>query len=376
MTGKDSHGKDKKAQRVRLQRFYLAQTNYLIGYILVSVCWLSGEYTGDALAFSSHFIFGFGTQGAFLLAFKSGFNKRFSDPSLANMQLATGAVLVTYLMIFLGDLRGSMLLLYPLGLMFGIFQLSMRAYLLHSAFALGCYSLLLAVEFYFDLSPRDTTVQLIEWSVLTCFLGWLCIFGSYVRKLREELRQRHSTLQVHQETLKGMMGQLEDLAATDSLTGLANRRHFIDEARRRIQMLGHGRALGIALVDMDHFKCINDTHGHAAGDEVLQGFARVAADNLRGGDLVARFGGEEFILLLNNSDMDSLRHCLERIRKAFSQTRFACLPENTYCTLSAGLSLIYPGDELEACISDADQALYRAKEAGRNRCEAHDAVYA
>ncbi|QJD58780.1 GGDEF domain-containing protein [Pseudomonas sp. gcc21] len=376
MTGKDSNVSEAKALALRLQRLYLAQSNYFIGYVLIAVAWLSGEYVGNTLTFISHFVLGIVTQFGFWLAFKSGFNKRFTDPSLTNIQIVTGTLLVTYLIIFLGDLRGSMLLLYPMGVIFGVFGLSMRAYVLHSVLALGGYSVVLAFEFYFDLSQRDPTVQLMEWFALSCFLSWLCVVASYVRKLREELQQRHSTLKSHQETLKGMMGQLQDLAATDSLTGLANRRHFIDESRRRIQLLGPGKTLGIALVDLDHFKLINDNYGHAAGDEVLQGFARVAAENLRGGDLVARFGGEEFILLLNNSDMVSLQHCLNRIRNAFSQTQFTCLPEGTFCTLSAGLTLVYPGDELDACISDADHALYRAKNSGRNRCEVFEPAHA
>lgn len=376
MTGTDSTNKDAKAQALRLQRFYLAQTNYGIAYVLVALAWLSGEYTGNGMTFASHFVIAIAIQACFLLLLKSGLNKRFKDPSLASIQIVTGTVLVTYLMIFLGDLRGSMLMLYPMGLIFGIFQLSPRSYLLHSIFALCCYAAMIAVEFRFHLSERDLTTQLVEWAALACFLGWICVFAGYVRKLKEQLQERHSTLRLHQETLKGMMGQLQDLAATDSLTGLPNRRHFIDESRRRIQLLGPGKTLGIALVDLDHFKHVNDTCGHAAGDEVLQGFARVAAENLRGGDLVARFGGEEFILLLNNSDMVSLRHCLDRIRNAFSRTEFPCLPEGTYCTLSAGLTLIQPGDELEACISAADQALYQAKNAGRNRCEAFETAYA
>ena len=212
MTGMDSKNKDAKAQRLRLQRFYLAQTNYLIGYILISVAWVSGEYVGNALTLISHFILGTGTQAGFWLILKTGLNKRFKDPSLASLQIATGTVLVSYLMVFLGDLRGSMLLLYPMGLIFGVFQLGTRSYLLHSVLALGCYAAVLTVEHHFRLSNRDLSIQLIEWAALACFLGWLCVFAGYVRKLREQLQHRHSALRAHQETLKGMMGQLQDLA--------------------------------------------------------------------------------------------------------------------------------------------------------------------
>ena len=204
MTGTDSINRDAKAQALRLQRFYLAQMNYLIGYILISVAWVSGEYVGNSLTLITHFILGIGTQAGFWVILKSGLNKHFRDPSLASLQIATGTVLVSYLMMFLGDLRGSMLLLYPMGMIFGVFQLDNRSYLLHSILALGCYAAVLLVENHFRLSNRDLSIQLIEWAALACFLGWLCVFAGYVRKLKEQLQHRHSTLRLHQETLKGM----------------------------------------------------------------------------------------------------------------------------------------------------------------------------
>ena len=374
MTATDS--KESKQQTLRLQRFYLGQINYLISYSVIVVAWLVGQYDGTLLAAASHVLLGIFTQGGFFLLFISGLNLRFRDPSLTSPQIVVASLLVTYLLLHTDDIRGSLLMLYPLTLLFGVFMLSMRAFIIHAAFALACFSALLSYEMWFTESAREPSADLLEWFILACFLTWLCLFGSYVRELQERLQRRHQTLQVHQETLKGMMGQLQSLAATDALTGLANRRHFLNEAERRINLLGPSRTLGIALIDLDHFKRINDRFGHAAGDEVLQGFANLAKENLRGDDLVARFGGEEFILLLGNSDMATLNHCVERIRQTFSQCSFSGLPEDMRCTLSAGLSLIRPGENLETCIQQADQALYQAKENGRNRCEAHPASHA
>ena len=119
------------------------------------------------------------------------------------------------------------------------------------------------------------------------------------------MRQRRFALQAHQDTLRGMMRQLEDLVATDELTGLFNRRHFLRLATRELEHLDHGRHHGLALIDLDHFKRINDAHGHAAGDRVLQTFAAVARACLRDGDIIARYGGEEFVLLLPNTDAES-----------------------------------------------------------------------
>jgi len=368
--------KESRNQALRLQRFYLAQTSYLICYSVIAVAWLVGQYNGELWHAASHVVLGLATQGAFFAMFLTGLNLRFRDPSLTSPQIAVATMLVTYLLAQTTDIRGSLLMLYPLSLLFGVFMLSMRSFITHAAFALACYTLLLIYEINLGSYDRELSASLLEWLILACFLTWLCLFGSYVRELQERLQRRHQTLQVHQETLKGMMGQLQSLAATDALTGLANRRHFLNEAERRIHLLGPPRTLGLALIDLDHFKRINDRFGHAVGDEVLRGFAELARANLRGDDLIARFGGEEFILVLGNSDLATLTHCVERIREAFSRVHFAGLPEDMFCTLSAGLCLIRADDDLEKCIQQADQALYLAKENGRNRCEAYEHMHA
>jgi len=293
-----------KFQALRLQRFYLAQINYLITYVVIGVAWVTEQYDASAWMAITHVLLGLATQSVFLLALVS-------------------------------------------------------------------FGSLIAIESYFSPTAPNITLSLVQWFILACFLGCLTMTGSYIRVLRERLQQRHSTLQAHQETLRGMMGQLQNLATTDGLTGLANRRYFIDETRRRMTLMRPGQLLGVALIDLDHFKRINDLYGHAAGDEVLQGFASLARESLRDGDLVARFGGEEFVILLSNTDLGALHQCLDRIRDNFAKTQFTSLPDGVHCTLSAGLSLIQQEDDLEVCLNNADQALYLAKNSGRNRCEHH-----
>lgn len=241
VTEMDSSTQQKRFQALRLQRFYLAQINYTITYVLMLMTWLAGLYTGSFGQWISHYVLGALTQGAIFVLFKSNLNLRFKDPSLTNLQLITATVLITYLLYFLVDLRGITLMLYPIVLIFGVFQLSIAAFIAHAVFAVACYTALLSFEYAVGSTPRPFTVQLLEWLILACFLGWLSLFGNYVRGLREGLQQRHSTLKQHQETLKGMMGQLRSLAETDSLTSLPNRRHFLAEAQRRIDLLEPGK---------------------------------------------------------------------------------------------------------------------------------------
>ena len=360
-----------KFQALRLQRFYLAQVNYLITYLVIGVAWAAGQYDGSAWMATSHVMLGIATQAVFFLLFKTGLNLRFAEPSLSNPQIVVAILLTTYMLAFSMSLRGSLIMVYANILIFGIFQLSRRDLLLQAGFALACFGGLIAAESYRAPNAQNLTLHLVQWFILACFLGCLTITGSYIRQLRERLQQRHSTLQAHQETLRGMMGQLQNLATTDGLTGLANRRYFIDETRRRMTLMRPSQMLGVALIDLDHFKRVNDLYGHAAGDEVLQGFATLARESLRDGDLVARFGGEEFVILLNNTDLGALHQCLERIRTRFAELQFPSLPEGIHCTFSAGLSLVRQEDDLEMRLNDADQALYLAKASGRNRCEHH-----
>jgi len=207
--------------------------------------------------------------------------------------------------------------------------------------------------------------------VLLVTLVWMCLFVGYVYRLRQRMRQRRFALQAHQQTLRGMMRQLEDLASTDELTGLYNRRHFLRRAEAELSRLRPGHRSGLALIDLDHFKRINDLHGHATGDRVLQTFASVARSCLRDDDVLARYGGEEFVLLLPDTDADQFRACCERLREAFATAQPLDVQlQAGHLSLSIGLTLLREGDDLDESLQRADEALYRAKGNGRNRCEA------
>lgn len=365
-----------KFQTLRLQRFYLAQLNYAITYAVIGAAWLVGQYNASGAMAASHVMLGVTLQAILFGMFKSGLNLRFRDPSLTSPQIVIAMLLLTYLLAFSGEFRGSLIMVYPLILMFGVFQLSRRAFLGHASLALILYGALIFFNTLQETSTKALSVHFLEWFMLACFTGWLSFFCSYIRELRARLQRRHNVLQTHQTTLRDMMGQLQSLADTDSLTGLANRRYFLSEAQRRITLLTPGRKVGIALIDLDNFKKINDVYGHATGDEVLKGFAEVARQNLRDGDMVARFGGEEFVVMLNNADLAALHQCIERIRSCFAQTCFKCAGKELYCTLSAGLNLVGQEENLEKRLNQADEALYRAKGTGRNRCEVYQEAYA
>ena len=160
-------------------------------------------------------------------------------------------------------------------------------------------------------------------------------------------------------------------ALIDPLTGLPNRAAWSERLEHEIgQWQQHGNSLLLAMLDLDHFKRINDNYGHLAGDKVLKIIANVLRKRLRGSDFIARFGGEEFVLLLPNTPWPVGARIVEALRAAIEACPFHFKGERVTITVSVGLSAFKPGDRSELVIKRADQALYRAKDAGRNRVEA------
>jgi len=160
-------------------------------------------------------------------------------------------------------------------------------------------------------------------------------------------------------------------AMTDPLTGLLNRRAFLQDAESLLQQqTARDRPIAVLLIDLDHFKSINDRFGHAVGDKVLQIFAKTTRGGLRQTDLVGRLGGEEFTVVLADAGMDNAYLVADRLRKAFAAAAAVVDGEAIYATASIGVSVIIdPRQDLAKLITLADQALYLAKARGRNRVE-------
>ena len=170
--------------------------------------------------------------------------------------------------------------------------------------------------------------------------------------------------QAHVATLKQRLRAAERLASLDTLTSVANRRGFEQFIASEIQ-LSHedGTPLCLVMADIDYFKAINDTHGHAAGDEVLRQFADLLSKSLRASDLVARYGGEEFAIVLPRTPMGSAFNVAERIRNKFAETTW----QVGRLTASFGIAEIREGECAKDLIERADQKLYEAKRKGRNQ---------
>jgi diguanylate cyclase (GGDEF)-like protein/PAS domain S-box-containing protein len=168
---------------------------------------------------------------------------------------------------------------------------------------------------------------------------------------------------------KAMEARLIELATADSLTGVANRRHFLEKAEAEMQRSArYGHPLSLVLIDLDHFKKVNDTRGHHVGDEALQHLCRVLGHILRDVDLLGRMGGEEFAVLLPETDLARASRVAERMRSALESAPVVGAGDPLTITMSAGVAAYGPGvADIDTLLQKADAAMYQAKAAGRNR---------
>ncbi len=199
-----------------------------------------------------------------------------------------------------------------------------------------------------------------------------------LKTLHDALLDKNRELDRANQELESRRQELLALSRTDPLTGLHNRRYFEERLELEFERSRRYRVpISCLMLDLDHFKRLNDTHGHASGDEMLRQVAKVSKASLRSVDLLARFGGEELIALLPETGLDEARIVAERIRAGIAglgvAKRGSAEPQLLRCTASIGLST-FPAPELEtaeALLRFADDALYTAKSSGRNKVHAH-----
>ena len=187
----------------------------------------------------------------------------------------------------------------------------------------------------------------------------------------ERLRRSHAEVQEASRALQDQNRLLEKLAVTDSLTGVHNRKKLDDIlADQFARFRRHHRPFAVMMLDLDHFKSINDNYGHVAGDRILANVAAILKRSVRTVDFVARYGGEEFVVVLVETTLDAAMDVAERIRAAVEVPHFGITDNPISVTVSLGVTHSREGDDgQEAALARADHALYKAKHAGRNQVQ-------
>ena len=188
------------------------------------------------------------------------------------------------------------------------------------------------------------------------------------QKLRERLQQESKQLESANQQLNEAHDRLLLISRSDALTGISNRRHLDDELERAVHgFRRYGIDFSLVLLDVDHFKKINDTYGHQTGDLVLKGLAQQVSTALRDVDTFGRWGGEEFLCLLPNTTYEEAMECAERLRADLANARLVEAMPDFVVTASFGVVGCCGEDDADSVMSRVDAALYEAKAAGRNR---------
>jgi diguanylate cyclase (GGDEF)-like protein len=286
---------------------------------------------------------------------RSGFNKRFKDPSLTLLQMIIATFWVMVIVFYADSMRSLVLLVYLVVFVFGLFKLNVWQFLFLSAFAVVNYSLVILLLYTIN-HEFINKIDILNIAILAMVLPWFSLVGGYITRLRAQISHALSTI--------------ERLAIIDDLTQVFNRRQMFKILEHQKSLVDRGIHLfSICIFDLDHFKRVNDTFGHSAGDIVLKTVAQETQRNLRNIDHIARYGGEEFILILTNSEKHEAMICAERIRSVVEKIVFEDMPEDFRMTISVGVTEYQPSELIQEAINRADTALYRAKINGRNKVE-------
>jgi diguanylate cyclase (GGDEF)-like protein len=308
--------------------------------------------------------------GAVALAQHSGWSHRRADPTLFLPQQLF-AISIALGMTLLAPQIGFQ----PLATLFAISAFSFMAPDARSLIVCWIAAAAGAAGVIFILGPRlampTSTLagQALTGGVVIGLLARCLWIATFFRHLQRRLTEKNAAL-------KAAVERIEVMANRDELTGLANRRAITAWLNEQIDTAGHtGAPLSVALLDIDHFKKINDTFGHHAGDRALQIFAQLTAATIRSTDRIGRYGGEEFLLVLIGTPLDAAKEPLERLRKTLAAHQWDAIEPGLRVTITIGATQHTSRETAEELIRRADMALYLGKESGRDRVVIDPALF-
>ena len=298
--------------------------------------------------------------GCFVLI-RCGYTRRWRDPAFTAVQIGAAFTFNAAAYVIAGEARGMVLPLLALVMVFGVFGLSAQQIKALLAYSLTLFAVAGAVIQWCTQDAPAPALATVYMIVIVVALIGSTHLALRIRAMRQQLkRQKHE--------LAEAVHHIRGLATRDELTGLPNRR-YMQEAMRLACLNAQcsGRPLLLAQLDLDHFKHVNDTHGHAIGDEVLKAFAATAQGCIRATDVLARWGGEEFLLMLVGTTPEQGARLLERLRQAVAAMAVPLEGgEPLRVTVSIGAAMLRADDACDTLLKRCDDALYCAKHQGRN----------
>ncbi len=292
---------------------------------------------------------------------RSGLNQRFADPTLAMAQTIMAQSLIAAAYAMTGPVHGATVIMLSLVMVFGMFSLrpaSVRHACVYTVSLMG-----VVMYWCTEHQPLHYPARQEVFNFALTAIVMLAI-----SQLSGQLTDMRTRLKTQKIALEQALSHIREMAARDELTGLPNRRRMMtllqEHATRHAR---GGPRFYVCIIDLDHFKNINDTYGHAAGDAVLRAFATQAQVVLRTTDMIGRWGGEEFLLLLPESPPGDPMLGLARLRDSLAGVQPSPALHDLRVRFSAGFARYEEGEPIDQAIERADRALYAAKSAGRDR---------
>lgn len=301
-------------------------------------------------------------NGFYLGLIYSGFSQRFRDPFMTRLGvgLAIGANLIGLLLAPQIAFMFIINLFVPLA--FAALRFSRREFLGCSLFLLLFLGAMMAAGLInVPGTAFGPSERLLGWAVISIAIARFVVIQMEIAKLGNKLRRRN-------EELRQATARLIEQASHDELTGLCNRREFMRLLHLEIDRSTRAHtSFCVVLVDIDHFKQVNDYFGHPVGDRVLRAVAQIYKQSVRASDTCARFGGEEFTVLALSEDLDGVVTMIERLRTNVEGYDWTSIKPGLRVTVSAGIAKWRASESEADLLKRADDAMYEAKEAGRNR---------
>ncbi len=304
----------------------------------------------------------------FFFSVRSGLNLKLvrkGDPAWTIPQVLWATISICWSYAITGPARGAVILILLPALIYAAFALTQRQSRILTVTALLMLGSVMLFKASNDPARYDPRVEGMHMLFTMIVMATVWSVSKIFGRVRERLQQQRSELSKALE-------RIQLLATRDELTGLTNRRAASQRMREELALIPRRSqqeqsAFAVVLLDIDHFKRVNDTFGHAAGDEVLRRFASVIESQVRVGELLSRWGGEEFLLVLPGSSEHAALKVSERLRVRLACESFGDIAPDLNITFSAGVACCREGDGVDDTVARADRALYEAKGSGRDR---------
>lgn len=355
-----------RAQHERLVWYRLTAASYAVDTLFLALFAVAGTISGLIAP-----VYGAAAAAIFAgvyAATASGWNLKLRDPTLVEPTMILGIAMQ------LGVVAAAPQISFPfLANLFTVFSFGMIWLSLRDSVVIWTLGIAgTAIVFYAAQGrigvPASSPFELtLVWLYFSLILARCLLLSVNANEMRARLADSRRKLAASLE-------QVQQLASHDELTGALNRRALMAALERERERAGRsGTPFSIAMMDLDHFKGVNDSYGHGVGDEVLKGFAAMVHDTMRITDVFGRYGGEEFLIILVGTEPPAALAAMERIRAAVAAHSWSALAPGLAQTVSAGVSRFRKDITVEQLLNSADQALYQAKRDGRNRVVASPA---